>query len=61
VLEIDYANKRTRVDVRINTDRPVERPADPVEPRVETSVDGADAGGTDAGEPPAAPRGEIVP
>jgi hypothetical protein len=25
VLEIDYANKRTRVDVRINTDRPVER------------------------------------
>jgi hypothetical protein len=33
VLEIDYANKRTRVDCRIDTDRPV---APRVEPAVET-------------------------
>jgi hypothetical protein len=61
VLEIDYANKRTHVDVRIRTDRPVERRVDRVERRVETSADGADAGGTDAGEQPAAPLGEITP
>lgn len=29
VLEMDYSNKRTRVDVRINTDRPIEPRADP--------------------------------
>ena len=29
VLEMDYSNKRTRVDVRINTDRPIEPPAEP--------------------------------
>ncbi len=34
VLEIDYANKRTHVDVRIDTDRPVERRADRVAKRV---------------------------
>ena len=28
VLEMDFSNKRTRVDVRINTNRPVERRAD---------------------------------
>ncbi len=28
VLEMDYSNKRTRVDVRINTDRPVARRSD---------------------------------
>jgi hypothetical protein len=61
VLEIDYANKRTRVDVRINTDRRVERAVDRVEPQVETSADGADPGGTDAGEQPAATPEEIVP
>lgn len=29
VLEMDYSNKRTRVDVRINTARPVEKRAEP--------------------------------
>jgi hypothetical protein len=29
VLEMDYANKRTSVDVRINTARPIERPPEP--------------------------------
>jgi hypothetical protein len=49
VLEIDYANKRTHVDVRINTDHPVER-------RVDLDVD-VDA---DAGAQPFPPPEEVV-
>jgi hypothetical protein len=58
VLEIDYASKRTRVDVRINTDRPVDR-------RVDPSVE-ADAGAPpavppeDAGAPPVVPQEEVT-
>jgi hypothetical protein len=47
VLEIDYANKRTHVDVRINTDRPVER-------RVDLDVD------VEADAPPFSPPEEVV-
>ncbi|HSP28700.1 MAG TPA: DUF4956 domain-containing protein [Ilumatobacteraceae bacterium] len=47
VLEIDYATKRTHVDVRINTDRPVE-------PRVDRGVE------TDDGEQPVAPPEEVA-
>ncbi len=44
VLEIDYANKRTQVDVRINTDRPVAQRIDrKVEPaRIDPHADGID-------------------
>jgi hypothetical protein len=49
VLEIDYANKRTRVDVRINTDHPVER-------RVDLDVDVE----ADAGAQPFPPPEEVV-
>jgi hypothetical protein len=74
VLEIDYANKRTRVDVRINTDRPVERRVDvrantdrPVAPPVDvrTNTDRPMAASvtnrveTDAVEQPAAPPEEV--
>lgn len=52
VLEIDYANKRTRVDVRIDTDRPVERRVDRVAKR-EVEVDAA--------AQPAVPPGEVAP
>ncbi|HSM67885.1 MAG TPA: DUF4956 domain-containing protein [Ilumatobacteraceae bacterium] len=45
VLEIDYANKRTRVDVRIDTDHPVER-------RVARTVDRA---------PVVEPAAELLP
>lgn len=57
VLELDYATKRTRVDVRINTDRPVERR---VERRVETGAGETDTGETDAGEQPETPPKEVV-
>jgi hypothetical protein len=60
VLELDYANKRTHVDVRINTDRPVERRVDvrtntdrPVAPRVDFGVE------TDTGGQLAAPPEEV--
>jgi hypothetical protein len=60
VLEIDYANKRTHVDVRIDTDRPVERRVDvrtntdrPMAPPVTHGVE------IDAGEQPAAPPEEV--
>jgi hypothetical protein len=49
VLEIDYANKRTHVDVRINTDHPVER-------RVDLDVDVE----ADAGAQPFPPPEEVV-
>jgi hypothetical protein len=62
VLEIDYANKRTHVDVRINTDRPVEPRVKvridtdrPVEPPAVRRVE------TDAGTPPLAPPEEVGP
>ncbi len=51
VLEIDYASKRTSVDVRINTDRPVKRR---VEPEVESEVE------FDDGQPMANPE-EVAP
>ena len=61
VLEIDYANKRTHVDVRINTDRPVEPRDDvrtntdrPAEPAVDPGVE------TDDGEQPVAPPEEVA-
>jgi hypothetical protein len=60
VLEIDYANKRTHVDVRINTDRPVERRVDRDRRQNGRSRPTA-AGRTDAGEQPAAARKEVVP
>lgn len=46
VLELDFANKRTHVDVRIDTDRPVER-------RVERWVE------TDVGEQSVTPPEEV--
>jgi hypothetical protein len=61
VLEIDYANKRTHVDVRINTDRPVEHKVDrAVEQQVVLSADGADAGEPPV-EPLVDPPEEVVP
>lgn len=67
VLEIDYTNKRTHVDVRINTDRPV---AQRIDRKVETHADGvdphadridahADRVDPDAHEQPVAPSEEV--
>ena len=61
VLEIDYVNKRTHVDVRINTDRPVEPGVDvrtntdrPAGPAVDRRVE------TDDGGQPVAPPEEVA-
>jgi hypothetical protein len=56
VLEIDYANKRTHVDVRINTDRPVQRRVERSDHLIET-----DAGEIDAARQPVASPEEVVP
>jgi hypothetical protein len=56
VLEIDYANKRTHVDVRVDTGRPVERHDDrPAERRVDTPPD------LPAVAPPAPSSEEVTP
>ena len=46
VLEMDYSTKRTRVDVRINTGRPIERRPEP-----EPEPPGGDAPSTEASSP----------
>jgi hypothetical protein len=76
VLEMDYSNKRTRVDVRFNTDRPVEPPADhkadheaehradpETGPEVDGGVDLAVAPGVDTadGAPPVTLPEEVNP
>jgi hypothetical protein len=72
VLEIDYSNKRTHVDVRINTGRPVERrvrradrverPIETqVERQVETRVETQVEPQPEAGEQPSVPPEEAAP
>ena len=64
VIEMDYSNKRTRVDVRINTARPIERRPQPrSEPEVESPSDDAASTVTSSPEtaPAVAPPTEVTP